>query len=81
MRNLDGLYEEMIEVGDLLVKALANEQDATGSFAENPFDAHLAAQWAESRDFAEQLNRDYARAVQTFRDSARTGPMLEVRRG
>ena len=61
----------MIKIGGLLVKALADEQDATECFVKNPFDVHTAAQWAESRDLADQLGHNYARAVQDFRDSAR----------
>jgi len=69
--RLEGLYLEMMKNGALLVKALADEQDATECFNRNPFDVHTAAQWAESRDLVDQLGRNYARAVQDFRDTAR----------
>ena len=69
--RLEGLYLEMRESASLLGKALLDELEATEFFAQNPFDVHAAAQWAESRDLVDQLGRDYARIVQDFRDSAR----------
>jgi hypothetical protein len=69
--TLEGLYLEMRASASLLEKALVEEQEATKRFAQNPFDVHAAAQWTDSRDLVDQLGREYARAVQDFRDSVR----------
>jgi len=41
----------MVEIGDLLVKARAEAQDATECFAKNLVGVHTAAQWAELQRF------------------------------
>ena len=49
--RLECLYLEMVEIGDLLVKARAEAQDATECFAKNLVGVHTAAQWAELQRF------------------------------